>query len=153
MTTIPFPIPENAHQARQNMFHWAAVAEQQVVAGAVVAPGMAAIEKARMWASIALTLPEADVDVIHADDQPIGRVPQFNTERLGVPDVGSGTDVVDSRALAALKAVTIRHIEGCSRNSTTKLTVDPGSPRYEGVILSFRDVTRGRVEITMEDQD
>jgi hypothetical protein len=151
MTPIPFPVPENAHQARQNMFHWAAVAEQQVVAGAVVAPGMAAIEKARMWASIALTLPEADVDVIHADDRPIGRVPQFNTDGLAVPDVGSGTDVVDSRALAALRALAIRCIG--EHGPLDHRIVNLESARNDGVLLLFEDVPRGRVRITLEDQN
>lgn len=151
MSTIPFPVPQNASQARANMLHWASVGEHFAVPGMIAGPGSAAIEKAKMWAAVALALPEADTQVVLADDMPVESGPWGDVETPAAVDAGSGTETVDSRALLALRALAIRHIEHCAQ--TNRSVVDVESARNEGVLLVFKDVAPGRVEIRTEDQN
>ncbi len=99
--TVPYRRPLTADQARSNMLHWAEVAEDQAVAGAAISPGQAAIEKSKMWAAIAQTLPEAEATVVTADDVPIVSVrtaafgPEIATEKpvMGSYPPGKATGV------------------------------------------------------------
>lgn len=82
------------------MIYWATVAEEVVVAGAAMGSGIAAIEKAKMWAAIALTLPETQYTELRADDQVV--------HRFGVSD---GLDVLEEHILTALAYRYIQHFK------------------------------------------
>lgn len=144
--TIPFPTPENANEARGNMIYWAEMAERTAVAGAVMAPGMAAIEKAKMWAAIALTLPEAEYTELRADDRVITRLPDVSAYMPSSFEVGSDSPLpeptmhkghiiragagtsdttidVDSLAWDVLRALAARYVLS-SLDKQVRLTLD-----------------------------
>jgi hypothetical protein len=56
----PFPRPENANEARGNMIYWATIVEAGPDTTETHTDVILAIEKAKMWAAIALTLPEGE---------------------------------------------------------------------------------------------
>jgi hypothetical protein len=126
--TIPFPKPQNASEARGNMMYWAEIAERTVVAGAAIAPSMASIEKAKMWAAIALTMPEVEFD--HRpmaerngfDFSPTTHVTQDDVERVVAVIRASGVDgdtiPVDSTVWNALRTLAMRHVASMPDHTT-----------------------------------
>lgn len=126
---IRFPEPTTAGEARANMLHWAAIAEHQAVAGAIVGPGTAAIEKAKMWAAIALTLPETDTITLLGDDRPLAsanlyEVPQRPGTVAEVIGADGTTVTVESAIWNVLRALAVGYVRTSLARKVTMDTED-----------------------------
>lgn len=163
MTGIPFPRPMNANEARGNMLYWADKAEALVQAGGVVSVGMAAIEKAKMWAAIALTLPEVETVELLADDRPIAsyqdplRAPTAELEpwpaqRDDAPlervPLNDPTERVPSHVYDVLRALAARYVR--SSLSKTATVTDDDLGKLEDMTLRLHDNEDGSTLVTLE---
>lgn len=159
--SIPYPRPENAGQARGNMIYWAEIAESTAVAGAAIMPSMASVEKAKMWAAIALTLPEVEYAVLTGDDQPITvheYMPVLEPwpnqpgadepplEPLNRATLGALPDRVPAHVYDVLRVLAVRYLDTTS--SGQALVTEVEIEMMEGQVLRVRNNEDGSVTVS-----
>jgi hypothetical protein len=136
----PFPRPKNANEARGNMIHWATVAEEIVVAGAAMASGITAIEKAKMWAAIALTLPEEQYTELIVDDQVVCR--------WHAPDDDLG--LLEEHILTALAHRYIQHFKSHTFDGSSPIVSEAEIRQVSRLNVVFHQNDNGTVTVNIE---